>query len=134
MDEKAILEADDQFLAALNAMFTGNLAPMEALWSHAGDVIYMGPSGEVLVGWEAVLPDWQKQAKLKLGGEVHFVSRHVTAGPELAVTYHKAEGHNTDADGARVKVSSRGTNVFRKEDGRWKLIAHHSDPLSFLQF
>ena len=49
------------------------------------------------------------------------------------MTYHRAEGHNTDASGARVDVSLRGTNVYRKEDRRWKLISHHGDPLPFLQ-
>ena len=80
MDEKGILEADGRFFAALNEMFTGNLAPMEALWSHADDIVYMGPDGKVLVGWAAVQPDWQKQADMKLGGEIHSVERHVTAG------------------------------------------------------
>lgn len=33
-----------------------------------------------------------------------------------------------------VNVTMRGTNVFCKEDGAWKMIAHHSDPLAFLEY
>ena len=135
MSEKDAVEAAaDKFFAALNTMFTGDLGPMKELWSHADDVVYMGPAGVFLVGWSAVLEDWEKQAALKLGGEIHSVERQVTVGERIAVTHHRASGTNLDADGNAVDVTMRGTNVFRKEDGQWKLIAHHGDPLAFLKY
>jgi hypothetical protein len=47
--EAAVAKANEHFYAALNAMFEGNLAPMEAVWSHAGDVTYLPPDGALLV-------------------------------------------------------------------------------------
>lgn len=131
--ETAVLRADDQFFAALDQMFLGNLGPMKDLWSHADDVIYMGPTGALKVGWKVVLPDWEKQAAMRLGGHLEPVERHVTLGQEIAVTFHLAKGSNKDADGNLVEVSMRGTNVFRNEQGEWKLIAHHSDLLHHVQ-
>ena len=134
MDEKiAVLQAENQFFAALNEIFVGNLAPMTALWSHADDVIYMGPDGLLRVGWAAVRADWEKQAAMKLGGEVHPLELHMTVGRDIAVTHRFGEGANLDSAGKPLKVSIRGTNVFRKEDGQWKMIAHHSDPLPYLK-
>ena len=133
-EEEAVNAAADRFFAALNAMFTGDLGPMEALWSHADDVVYMGPAGIFLTGWPAVLEDWEKQAALNLGGEIHTTQRHITVGDGLAVTHHRAEATNRDSDGNMVNVTMRGTNVFRKEDGEWRMIAHHSDPLAFLKY
>ena len=133
-DEKAVQDADDQFFAALNEMFVGNLEPIAQLWSHADDVVYLGPAGKFQVGWDVVREDWEKQAKLNLGGEIHVVQRQFTLGKDLAVVHHIAEGSNVDPDGNPAAVKIRGTNVYRKEDGDWKLIAHHADPLSFLKY
>ncbi len=134
MDEKsAVLAADDRFFAALNEMFTGDLGPIKDLWSHADDVVYMGPTEVLLVGWPAVLADWEKQAAMNLGGHIGPTERHMTLGGGIAVVHHRAKGVNNDAEGKMVEVSLRGTNVFRKEDGAWKMIAHHADPLPFLQ-
>ena len=133
-NETAVRQADDRFCAALNAMFVGDLEPMKDLWSHADDVVYMGPARVLLVGWPAILADWEKQAALQLGGEIHIAERHMTVGQDLAAVYDRAEGFNTDAEGNRLAIDLRGTNVYRQEDGHWKMIAHHSDPLPYLKY
>ena len=50
--DAAVLAANDSFYAALNEMFVGDIAPMEAVWSHADDVVFMGPNGMVRAGLE----------------------------------------------------------------------------------
>jgi ketosteroid isomerase-like protein len=132
-DQKAVVQAAAQFYSALNTMFTGELAPMTAVWSHANDVTYMGPDGGFQVGWNQVLANWQKQAAMKLGGMVKPENMHITVGSDLAITSNLEQGENTNAGGKPQKVSIRATNVFRKEDGEWKMIAHHTDRLSYLK-
>lgn len=121
-----------QFYAALNAMFAGDVAPMTAVWSHRNDVTYMGPAGGFRVGWTQVLADWQAQAALKLGGKVEPQEMRITAGRELAVVSNIEAGQNV-VDGKTQTVTIRATNVFRKERGQWKMIAHHTDLLPYLQ-
>ena len=132
-DETAVKQAVTQFYAALNSMFTGNAAPMEAVWSHAKDVTYMGPTGGFYVGWNRVLKNWEAQAAMKLGGKVEPKNMIITIGPDIAVTENYEMGENTNAAGKTQKVSIRATNVFRKEGGQWKMIGHHTDQLSYLQ-
>jgi uncharacterized protein (TIGR02246 family) len=132
-DEEAVREASTQFYAALNALFTGNLAPMSDIWSHADDVTYMGPGGGFQIGWDQVLANWQAQAAMKLGGEVRAEDVRITVGQSLAVVHNHERGENTNVEGKHQKVSIRATNVFRKEDGRWKMIGHHTDLLPYLQ-
>lgn len=127
--EKEVLAANDQFYAALNTLFTGELAPMNAIWSHANDVTYMGPVGGFQVGWDAVRKDWEAQAAMKLGGKLEATEMRVTAGKDLAVVSNYEKGENTNAKGEVQKVSIRATNVFRKEGGKWKMIGHHTDLL-----
>jgi hypothetical protein len=50
-DNKAVREAAEQFYFALNAIFKGDLTPMQKVWSHADDVTYMGPGGGFRIGW-----------------------------------------------------------------------------------
>ena len=130
-DENAVRQANDEFYAALNAMFQGETAPMEAVWSHADDVTYLGPDGKFLVGWDAVLADWKQQAAMKLDGTVRPERIHTKTGADIATVECFEVGSNI-VGGKPTPVSLRATNVFRKENGQWKMIGHHTDKLSFL--
>jgi ketosteroid isomerase-like protein len=128
---KAVRRANGTFYAALNAVFKGNLQPMKEIWSHADDVTYLGPDGSFRMGWQATLKDWEKQAARKLGGNVEPKQIRVTVGRDLAVVQNYEVGENV-IDGKPTKVRIRATNLYRKEDGKWKMIGHHTDLLPFL--
>jgi ketosteroid isomerase-like protein len=130
--EHEVKQAAAQFYSALNAMFTGDVAPMKEVWSHANDVTYMGPGGGFQVGWDQVLKNWEQQAAKKLGGKVEPTNMQVTVGKDLAIVSDIEQGENTNADGKVEKVSIRATNLFRKEGGKWKMIGHHTDLLPYL--
>lgn len=128
----AVLAANTRFYAAINAMFKGDIGPIEAVWSHADDVTYMGPTGAFDSGWSAVLKDWQGQAAQKLGGKVEPVEVHVIVGQNVAVVNDFEQGENTNAEGKVQQVRLRATNTFRKEGGEWKMVGHHTDVLPYL--
>jgi ketosteroid isomerase-like protein len=130
-NEDSVRQATDRFYAALNAMFKGDVEPMEAAWSHANDVTYMGPDGKFIIGWDQVLPNWKSQAAMMLGGTVRPKQIHTTVGQDLATVQCFEVGENV-IDGKPVKVSLRATNVFRKENGHWKMIGHQTDKLPYL--
>jgi len=131
-DRDAVVAANAQFYVALNQMFVGEVAPMEAVWSHAGDVTYMGPGGQFDCGWSAVLKLWQVQAAMKLGGHVEPAGMQTIVGRDLAVVSVYEEGENANAKGKVARVKLRATNLFRKEDGKWKMVGHHTDLLPYL--
>tara|TARA_R110000868_G_scaffold91999_9_gene254991 strand:+ start:1367 stop:1861 length:495 start_codon:yes stop_codon:yes gene_type:complete len=131
-EEAAVLAANAGFYSALNILFTGDAAPMMDVWSHAEDVTYMGPTGTYDRGWKAISKNWEAQAALKLGGKVEPAEMNTVVGTDIAVISEYEEGENTNADGEVAKVKLRGTNIFRKEDGAWKLIGHHTDTLPYL--
>jgi ketosteroid isomerase-like protein len=131
-ETQAVEQATKEFYASLNTLFTGDAAPMEEVWSHANDVTYMGPAGGLEVGWDQVQANWQAQAEKKLGGTIEPAEPHYIVGDELAVVVCYERGDNS-FEGQVVHVSIRATNVFRKENGEWKMIGHHTDILPFLQ-
>lgn len=128
-----IRAANDQFYAALNEMFTGKLEPMNEIWSHRDDVTDLGPFGDRLVGWNAVGAEFKKEAEMKLGGKVVCKDLLVRAGTDMAYTTCTEEGENMSADGKPVIVKFRATNIFRLENGKWKLAHHHTDLSAPLQ-
>jgi ketosteroid isomerase-like protein len=132
-EQQAVEHASAQFYKSLNTMFTGDAAPMSEIWSHSDDVTYMGPAGGIEIGWEQVRAQWESQAALHLGGNVEPEAMHTIIGHDIAVVTCKEVGNNVDANGEPVLVSIRATNVFRKENGDWKLIGHHTDLLPFLE-
>jgi len=131
-DTQAVTATLGTFHDALNVLFTGDAAPMKAVWSHADDVTYMGPVGGMQVGWANIEPYWEKQAAKKLGGKVVVADLHVTASPQLAVAHYQEKGENV-IDGKPQPVLIRTTTTFRKENGQWKVIGHHTDTLAYLQ-
>ena len=122
----AVRAASDQFYTALNRLFTGDMAPMEALWSHRKDVTYMGPGGGFQVGWDAARKELASQAAMKLGGSIKPEQVKITAGSDLATVSNMEVGSNV-IDGKKTLVSLRATSIYRKENGQWKMIGHHTD-------
>ncbi len=126
--ETELREANDQFYAALNAMFVGDLEPMNNIWSHSEEVTDLGPfGGERLLGWEAVGNEFKHEAGLKLGGKVVCEDLLIRVSNEMAYTTCVERGENMDADGVPVEVKFRATNIFRRENDSWKLVHHHTD-------
>jgi ketosteroid isomerase-like protein len=130
---EAVLTANEHFYAALNAMFVGNLTPMESVWSHADDVTYLSPTGEQLTGWEAVRKSWQIQADIKLGGKVESRDvQIVMLSPTLALVTNREVGENPNTPRGPMSVDIRSSKIFRLEAGEWKLFFDHVDVLPLL--
>lgn len=132
-ERKAVEQASERFYTSLNAMFRGETAPMQQIWSHAADITCMGPAGGMLVGWDQVRSAWEMQAALKLGGKIEPSNVQIVVGDDLAVVSCFEVGENRDLQGRPIQVSIRATNTFRKENGEWKMIGHHTDLLPFLE-
>ena len=131
-DKQTAQAALDQFQSALNILFTGDAAPMKAIWSHADDATYMGPAGGLQVGWSQIEPYWDKQAGRKLGGKVVADGVHLVTSGDLAVARYYEKGENV-IDGKPQPVSIRTSTVLRRETGQWKVIHHQTDALAYLQ-
>ena len=105
---------------------------MYEVWSHAADVTYMGPMGDYARGWKQVKASWDEQAAMQLGGSVEAIEVVIVAGETLGLVTDIEQGRNT-VQGKPQVVHIRATNVYRQEDGRWKMIHHHADILPLME-
>lgn len=132
-NSEQLRQANDELYAGLNTLFTGDPEPLNDLWSHSDSITYMGPFGACLTGWNDVKEEFQKVADMKLGGKISSRDLKVFAGTDMGYTSCVEEGENIGPDGKPVKVSHRATNIFRLEEGKWRLVHHHTDISSQLE-
>ncbi len=128
----AVEQATSQFYTSLNALLGGNASEMDQVWSHTDNVTYMGPVGGIQTGWNQVRTMWEVQADLKLGGHVEPTDLHFTVGNDLALVEGYELGSILDDQGQAQSFRIRATSSFRKENGQWKMIGHHTDLLEYL--
>ena len=121
-------EARAQCQAALGELVEGKPDAFKALWSHADDVTIMGAFGGVERGWENVATrlDWASAG-------IDATERHVenlltVVGQDLACTVDLEHMERT-RDARTYHRVLRCTQVYRLEDGNWKVIVRHADEL-----
>jgi ketosteroid isomerase-like protein len=124
-DEDEVRAASDRFYAATNALLAGNYAPMDEVWSHSPDVTNMSISGGGLqVGWKTISATFERQAKIKAGGRVIAKDLVVHLKGDLAYTQCVED---VETAGSSTVTELRASNIFRLENGNWKLVHHHTE-------
>lgn len=124
-------EVIQEYHAALNVFVRGNPEPMKTLFSDADDVILANPFGPAVRGWQtasARLQDASSQfSEGELSGHDRLAS-YVT--PDLATIYEIEHGKVSVGGGPVTGWILRATTTFRREDGTWKVVHRHADPIS----
>ena len=124
-----------QYHQALDEFVKGNPEPVKKLYSHREDVSLANPLGPAARGWEQVAQTIERAASNFRDGEllsVETVAKNVT--PELAygvwVERVKAKtGGREDIAPSALRV----TMIFRPEEGAWKVVHRHADPITTAQ-
>jgi ketosteroid isomerase-like protein len=119
----------------LDDFMKGNPEAVKELFSHREDVTLANPLGPPAHGWEQVGATIERAASQFRDGRlvsVEIVEKHVT--PELAYTVwlEHAEGKV----GAREDIAPstlRVTMIYRPEEGSWKVVHRHADPITSAQ-
>ena len=122
----------EQYHLALSEFVKGNTEPQKKLFSHRDDVSLANPLGPTALGWSQVAETLERAASQLRDGEV--------LGFENIVTYVTPElGFIVEVERAIAKVGGRQeassialrvTTIFRLEDGTWKVMHRHADPIT----
>lgn len=125
---QALEDANASFYSALAALFTGDTAPMDAVWSHSKEVSLQGPFGARMDGWEAVQAHFKEESTMKMAGTVLCENKVMRAVAGMGYIVCVEEGQDMTVDGNPITVHHRATNIFQlEEDGKWKMVHHHTD-------
>ncbi|CAN7706912.1 nuclear transport factor 2 family protein [Variovorax sp. LjRoot290] len=124
--------AIEQSHAALSAILKGDPSLYKALYSHTEDVTLGNPFGPYARGRKQVEATLEGAASHYRDGEgtgVELVAKYVSDGLACVV---EVERGRTKVGGAEelVAVAVRVTSLFRLEQGAWKLVHRHADPIT----
>ncbi len=130
--ENDLDEVIEQYRHSVGEFTKGNPEPQKELWSHREDVTLANPLGPPARGWEQVDQALERAASTVRAGhivDVETVAKYVT--PELA---YVVEIERVMAKlGAREDITPfalRVTTVFRLEEGTWRVVHRHADPIT----
>ena len=116
--------------AAQEAFMNGDACPLQALYSHADDVTVMGGFGGVEQGWTEVGPRLAWAASHFHGGAYSHQVVVMTVGRDVACLISLERWTRTAPDGRLLPaLDLRVTQMFRLEEGRWRLVHRHADEL-----
>jgi uncharacterized protein (TIGR02246 family) len=125
-------ELIEQYFRAQREFLRGNPEPVKNLFSHKEDVTLANPYGPPVRGFDEVAKAVEHAASLHSDGtfvEWQIVAKYVTAELAYVVQIERAEAKI----GAREDISPlavRATMIFRPEDGEWKIVHRHADPIT----
>src|SRR5215216_7243937 len=125
-------EVLERFKQAGNEFMKGNPKPVQELFSHRDDVTLANPFGPPARGWNEVAKTQERGASYYRDGEIYAfetVAKYVT--PELACILW-IERTNAKVGGAEevTPCDLRVTMTLRPEDGSWKVVHRHADPIT----
>ncbi|MGB2595484.1 MAG: nuclear transport factor 2 family protein [Pseudolabrys sp.] len=130
-------KAIEQYHQAQKEFVRGNPQPLKAQCSHADDVTIIGGWGGIEKGWSAQVEkryDWASARFATDDDERRVENISTVVTPEMAYT--------VDIERTKIRLSGtqevrpmalRVTSIFRQEDGQWKLVHRHADPLVEVQ-
>lgn len=117
---------------AVDEFVRGHHEPLAELWSRQDDVTLGNPFGPFVRGFEPVVQTMRRAASLYADGmatSFEEVSRHVAADMAYIVEVERFRakvGPQKDV----ADVSLRCTSIFRREQGHWRLVHRHADPIT----
>lgn len=119
----------DQCRSALSQQVAGHTEPFQALWSRADDVVLMGALGSHSVGWDDVSTALSfASSQLDFG---NWSAENLLTGvaDDLAFTVD-LEHMNRSVNGEKQARTLRASQGYRLEDGEWRIIFRHGDPMA----
>jgi ketosteroid isomerase-like protein len=128
-------EVVEQYHLALGEFLKGDPQPLQMMYSHREDVTLANPFGPPTREWGQVAATMERAASHYRDGEiVGFENVAKYATPEL-VYIVEVERYQAKVGGREdiTPVAVRVTTILRPEDGTWKVVHRHADPITTAQ-
>jgi ketosteroid isomerase-like protein len=126
---KAFLRA---FEEGINRFINGDPAAWKANASHCDDCTIMGAWGAYEKGWSEASPryDWAAMRFEGSGAKarIEYLASGVSGDLAYTVAIERSEARLVGQEKS-APMPLRVTHLFRKEDGVWKLLHRHADPI-----
>ena len=124
-NEELAMTANESFYKAFNAR---DLGAMKEVWSSHESVTCVHPGWNPLNGFEPIMESWQGIFKNSGNMDIQISDVKVVSSEGLARVSCIEKLYTIATHGVLAsKVFS--TNLFRLNEGSWKMIMHHASPV-----
>jgi ketosteroid isomerase-like protein len=121
-----------RFEAAISGFINGDAKSWKAIASHRDDVTIMGAWGAYEKGWSEAEPryDWAASRFRDSGAKVNveYLASGESGDLAYTVAIERSAVRVIDQPEA-APMALRVTHIFRRENGTWRMIHRHADPI-----
>jgi ketosteroid isomerase-like protein len=125
-------EVLEQYKLATAEFLKGNPEPYKMVFSHKEDVTLVNPLFPPVRGWDEVAKTLERTASRLRDGEFvgsEIIAEYVT--PELPYVVALAQEKAKVGGSENITpISLRTTMILRPEEGTWKVVHLHGDPIT----
>ncbi|MFN2556074.1 MAG: nuclear transport factor 2 family protein [Nitriliruptorales bacterium] len=125
-------EVIERYHRTVGAFVKGDPEPQKRLWSRRDDVTLANPLGPPARGWHQVAEILDRAASQLREGEhdgFERISEYATADLAYMLEIERARVRIGGTPGI-TPVALRVTTIFRREDGEWRIVHRHADPIT----
>ena len=139
MDRGAFEEAVERNHQWLSEFIKGNVEPAKQMFSRSGDVTLAGPQATAHRGSIAIAHGWEQVSETLDSAIRNFREGQVTAFENIATYATDEVGFTVEIERFNAKVGAseelapvalRVTSIFRRENGEWRVVHRHADPIT----
>lgn len=139
MQHEAVLAVNQ---ALYDAIETGDIDLMQSIWSTQSDTICVHPGAEPVRGTSAILRSWA--VVMANTGYIQFFLTDMkvdflpdgASDPKVAhvtCTENVLSGEGVESVQSFAGGKAVASNLFVREDDRWKMTSHHSSPVAIAE-
>jgi ketosteroid isomerase-like protein len=117
---------------AVDEIMKGSAEGFKRGYSHRDDVTLANPFGPPVRGWDEVAKTLGRAGSHYRDGEAtgfENVAKYVTAELAYTVEMERMQAKVGGRDDL-APIALRVTTIFRPEDGGWKVVHRHADPIT----
>ena len=125
-------ELIERYQLALDEFMKGDPKPVQELFSHREDASLANPYGPPVRGWDGIAKTTEHAASLRRDGRAtgfEVVAKYVTTELAYVVQIEHLESKVGEREES-TPYALRATMIFRPEDGTWKVVHRHADPIT----
>ncbi|AZO70130.1 MULTISPECIES: nuclear transport factor 2 family protein [unclassified Mesorhizobium] len=117
---------------AVDAFVKGDPEPLKRLYSQRDDVVIANPFGLPAKGWKNAAETMDRAAANYRDGEAigfERISEYSTTDLGYIIEIERVRSKVGGSD-ELVPIALRTTTIFRREEGAWKIVLRHADPIT----
>jgi ketosteroid isomerase-like protein len=107
----------------------GRTEAFQSLWSRSDDVVLIGAAGSHEKGWRDVSERLSWASSHLNFGAFHVENLLTSVSGDLGFTVD-LEQMSREADGKTERRTLRSSQGYRLEDGQWRVVFGHGDPMA----